>query len=58
MDRHIALRVVVIVLLFAGAAETPSRITILYDSSGKAPAVIRVLTKLHLAQPLPLPQQS
>jgi 7,8-dihydropterin-6-yl-methyl-4-(beta-D-ribofuranosyl)aminobenzene 5'-phosphate synthase len=42
MNRHISLRaLVVFVLLFAGvgAAETPSRVTILYDSFGKAPAL-------------------
>lgn len=42
MHRHMSLRaLVVIVLLFAGigAAETPNRVTILYDSFGKAPAL-------------------
>ncbi|MFI5088437.1 MAG: MBL fold metallo-hydrolase [Terriglobales bacterium] len=42
MHRHISLRALaVIVLLFAGigAAETPNRVTILYDSFGKAPAL-------------------
>ena len=42
MHRHITLPALVMaVLLFAasGAAETPNRITILYDSFGKAPAV-------------------
>jgi len=42
MHRHITLPALVMaVLLFAasGAAETPHRITILYDSFGKAPAV-------------------
>jgi 7,8-dihydropterin-6-yl-methyl-4-(beta-D-ribofuranosyl)aminobenzene 5'-phosphate synthase len=42
MHRHIQFRVlVVIVLLLAGiaAAETPNRVTILYDSFGKAPAL-------------------
>src|SRR3989441_9279929 len=42
MHRHMSLRaLVVIVLLFAGigSAETPNRVTILYDSFGKAPAL-------------------
>ena len=42
MHRHMSLRaLVVIVLLLAGigAAETPNRVTILYDSFGKAPAL-------------------
>jgi 7,8-dihydropterin-6-yl-methyl-4-(beta-D-ribofuranosyl)aminobenzene 5'-phosphate synthase len=41
MYRHISLRAVTLVLLFAGisSAETPNRVTILYDSFGKAPAL-------------------
>jgi 7,8-dihydropterin-6-yl-methyl-4-(beta-D-ribofuranosyl)aminobenzene 5'-phosphate synthase len=41
MYRHISLRAVTVVLLFAGisSAETPNRVTILYDSFGKAPAL-------------------
>src|SRR2546426_11767906 len=42
MHRHMSLRaLVVIVLLFAGigAAETPNRVTILYDSFGKSPSL-------------------
>jgi len=41
MYRHILLRAVTVVLLFAGIsfAETPNRVTILYDSFGKAPAL-------------------
>jgi 7,8-dihydropterin-6-yl-methyl-4-(beta-D-ribofuranosyl)aminobenzene 5'-phosphate synthase len=41
MYRHISLRIVTVVLLFAGisSAETPNRVTILYDSFGKAPAL-------------------
>ena len=41
MYRRISLRAVTVVLLFAGisSAETPNRVTILYDSFGKAPAL-------------------
>jgi 7,8-dihydropterin-6-yl-methyl-4-(beta-D-ribofuranosyl)aminobenzene 5'-phosphate synthase len=41
MYRHISLRAVTVVLLFAGisSAETGNRVTILYDSFGKAPAL-------------------
>src|ERR1700738_2594989 len=41
MYRHISLRAVGVVLLFASisSAETPNRVTILYDSFGKAPAL-------------------
>src|ERR1700674_2159355 len=41
MYRHISLRAVTVVLLFAGisSAETPNRVTMLYDSFGKAPAL-------------------
>jgi 7,8-dihydropterin-6-yl-methyl-4-(beta-D-ribofuranosyl)aminobenzene 5'-phosphate synthase len=41
MYRHISLRAVTVVLLFAGisSAETPNRVTILYDSFGKVPAL-------------------
>jgi len=41
MYRHISLRAVTLVLLFAGisSAETPNRVTILYDSFGRAPAL-------------------
>jgi 7,8-dihydropterin-6-yl-methyl-4-(beta-D-ribofuranosyl)aminobenzene 5'-phosphate synthase len=41
MYRHISLRAAIVVLLFAGitTAETPNRVTILYDSFGKAPAL-------------------
>ena len=42
MYRRISLTAVTVVLLFAGisSAETPNRVTILYDSFGKAPALI------------------
>jgi len=43
MDRHISLRALVVIVLLcaasSAAAETPNRITILYDSFGKAPAI-------------------
>ncbi len=41
MYRRISLTAVTVVLLFAGisSAETPNRVTILYDSFGKAPAI-------------------
>ena len=41
MYRRISLTAVTVVLLFAGisSAETPNRVTILYDSFGKAPAL-------------------
>jgi 7,8-dihydropterin-6-yl-methyl-4-(beta-D-ribofuranosyl)aminobenzene 5'-phosphate synthase len=41
MYRHISLWIGTVVLLFAGisSAETPNRVTILYDSFGKAPAL-------------------
>ena len=41
MYRRISLRAVTVVLLFAGisSAETPNRVTILYDSFGKNPAL-------------------
>ena len=41
MCRHVSLRAVIVVLLFAGisSAETPNRVTILYDSFGKVPAM-------------------
>src|SRR2546426_12804535 len=43
MNRHISLRgaLAVIVLLLAGvaAAETPNRVTILYDAFGKSPSL-------------------
>src|SRR5213080_4602656 len=42
MNRHISLRALaVIVLLLAGvaAAETPNRVTILYDAFGKSPSL-------------------
>ena len=41
MYRHISLRAAIVVLLLAGitTAETPNRVTILYDSFGKAPAL-------------------
>src|SRR5260221_9633290 len=42
MHRHISLRfiaVVVVLLAAIAAAETPNRVTILYDSFGKAPAL-------------------
>src|ERR1700737_4269507 len=41
MYRHISLRAGIVVLLFAGisSAEAPNRVTILYDSFGRAPAV-------------------
>jgi len=41
MYRHISLRALIVVLLFAGisSAEAPNRVTILYDSFGRAPAV-------------------
>lgn len=40
MQRHLSLRALTVVLLFVGisSAESPNRVTILYDSFGKSPA--------------------
>ena len=42
MNRHISLRVLAIIIVLltdTAAAETPNRVTILYDSFGKSPSL-------------------